>query len=905
MKTSFSRIVTFSLLSLCSVSFCQRPTPSVLTPQIVHKVETLSGTDYTAKIGLSGMLESLEVDGKQFLASPLLYGNQNWRSLKAFGWIVTKKETLSPKSIRYTLSTLEFEQGKKPVVEMTYEAKTDVLNVTLKRLSNAWGGQFGWRTSPTVLGVTIPETAPPGFRRLPGRGITYGLPYPGDRQQIRQMVYSLDEKDITRLAVEYRLGDAGYNRQGEGAINGNGWGREQIDDKPLEFSFRPILANSTDAKGKSASTASGKYAPAFALFCDKPGRMFRPDESISLKLTLNSAISDPLTLTYSFVGMGEKVTAFNGTSAPLKSGAGIQNKFDLKAPKRLGWYRLRVQLAPALGGNLTQDEIEIGVYRPTAALPTPEVKTNSETEITGLLGLKCQRLSLTFGDFFPLREKSPVGDPAYDWKRFDDQIQPFVTECKRMGVNGVALLNNRPAWCDETNFKSLLKAIVARHGDKQKAWEIENEPNDRYTPENYVKQALAPAYAGAHAARPDVAILGPGIVRADLNWFARFFKAGGANVCDAISTHTYTGHNRSWEEHGNVEQLQGIRKLMTEAGAKEKPLWITESGFTWDNHADMPRLHAQYCVRSFALAASAGIPIERYYYFYTRYAGFQPWYLYDEAPNYSGMAMRNYSTLISGKMFSREVDLGRHAHGITFAEKLASKKGKGEETTLLWTDDFISTAQLKIPVTSLFLRDLMGNPITAKREKMGVWSVVLSGSPIYLTVPKGTKIESLTRWGKGTNVALASAGSTPEASSSENPELAANLNDGTWHFDDGQSAQKIWIAKKGEKMPQWTSLTFDKPRTIGSIFVTSPSSNVGLPGVRDFEIQVMTASGWKTVREIKNNVLEWTLFARFKPLKTQAIRLLINDLNNGWWRTDKTPLTDMQARVYEMEAYAD
>ncbi len=864
-------------------------------PPALAQDGTLSGLHYSVRIGGDGMVSSLQVERKELLEEPILYGNRAWLSLKPGGWTVLKRERLSETMLRYTLAAAEFEGGGKPVVEFTYEAKPDVFLMTLKRLSNAWGGCIGWNTASTVTRVTLPGTSPPGYRRLPGRGITYGLPYPGGIQPVRQMVYSLDDTDARKLAIEYKLGDADLVRQAEGTLTRNGWGRELINSQPLEFSFRPLVT-----EGKAGAAAEIKGAPAFALSLEKRGQMFFPGEKIPIRLRRNGALGVGQTVEYQFLAFGETFSKPVLLPQKIEPTQQAEDRLQISAPMKSGSYRLRVQLTPAGSGPPTQDEAELGVYHPVNSLPKPEIKTNSDVEITGMLGLKCLRLALDLPRFFPSREKSPVGDSAFDWKPFDEQIQPFALELKRVGIKGFVLLNARPDWCNETNFAALIRQIAARYRNVQKTWEIENEPNGRYSPESYVKLALAPAYRGAHAADPDCMILGPSIVRVDLRWFERFFKAGGADSLDAVSTHTYTGHNRSWEEHGNAEHLRGLRKLMAQYGAKNKAIWITETGFTWDNHAEMPRLHGEYCVRMMALASAVGIVPEHFYYFYTRYAGFQPWYLYDNAPNYSGMALRSFFEQTSGKRFSREIELGRHAHGVVFTDKTGSM-----ETALLWTDDFKASARFRLSASPLSLKDLLGNPVSVRRDKAGIVTLLLSGSPLFLTFPKETKLTALTQFGFGTDIAQKEHGSIGEVSSAASPAEAGNINDGTWHFDDGQSDQKIWTAKKGEPLPQWASVTFDKPQKIGSIFVTSPSSNVGLPGIRDFSIQVMTDNGWKTVREVKGNVVEWTLFARFIPVKTQAVRVLISDLNNGWWFQDKTPFTDFQARVYELECYAE
>ena len=479
----------------------------------------------------------------------------------------------------------------------------------------------------------------------------------------------------------------------------------------------------------------------------------------------------------------------------------------------------------------------------------------------------------------------------------DDQINPFFAECAKYNVTGFCLLNIRPDWANPAAFEALIRAIAARYKTVNHYWEIENEPQDRYTPENYVAQALAPAFRGAHSADPTAQVMGPAIVRVDLRWFTRFFDAKGNDFLDVISTHAYTGADRSWEEHGNAESIRALQALMQ--GRKiAKPIWQTEEGFTWNNHADMPRLHAAYVVRMFALAASIGIPNEHCYYFYGIFNGFEPWYLFDRAPNRSGMATRILAEQTAGMKFQREIPMGKFAHAIVYTN------GK-QDTIVCWLDDFSAAARFQIAGSARpQIADIMGAPVIPESDKSGLLTLKLDGFPRYIHVPHGTKVTPLVRFPAGANLADAKTKAVATASSFGGSEAdAANLNDGTWRFDDGQTDQKIWVGKPDAPLPQWAGVWFPEPRRIATIAAVTPSANVGLPGARHYLLQAEVNGAWKTVREVNNNTLEWVLYAHFSPVTATAVRVVFLELNNGWWRQDKTKFTDMAPRVYELEAY--
>ena len=861
----------------------------------------LTGTGYQARISL-GMLYSLQVGGAEFLDGPLLAGSVDWKQLKPENWQIVKTETPQPGTLKFTLALPSAPQTA--VLSMTYRDSPEGLRVIMERLTDSWGGNVGWHTGHQV--VAVEPLARPGFGylRLPGNGLVYALPVAG-LEAIRDMRYYFDNR--CALDATYLLDDAAYNRQSNGQLVGSAWGRGLLDRRPLEMIFAPVrphsVAPATDAANappplRKMPAVVERGLP-FTVSADTPEAMFPVGKpaAFRLKFRPDALWNGPQTLIYRTLDFQDKETA-RGTQTiaqtNLKDGACVLEI----SPKNTGWYRLIASLRPAGQKDAlpSEGEAAFGIYTPRPQVTAPPTAFNV-AGITGAIGLRCLRLSLYFNSFFPSREKSPVSDPKYDWKPMDDQALPFFADCAKYHVTGFFQLNNRPEWADPAAFEALIHAIVAHYKTVNHYWEIENEPQDRYTPENYVKQALAPAFRGAHDADPAAQIMGPAIVRVDLPWFKRFFDAKGSDSLDIISTHAYTGHDRGWEEHGNVEDIRALQALMQSRGFT-RPIWQTEEGFTWHNHAEMPRLHAAYVVRMFALAASVGIPNEHCYYFYSIYNGFEPWYLFEGVPNRSGMATRIYAEQTAGMKFQREIPMGKFAHAIVYTN------GK-QDTIVCWLDDFSADVRFHLPTNVRpQIADIMGAPVLPESDKPGLLTLKLNGFPRYIHVPRGTAITPLDRFPAGTNLADAKTGAVGAASSyAGTPADAANLNDGTWHFDDGQTEQKIWVGKPDAPMPQWAGVWFPAPRRIDTIAAVTPSSNVGLPGARHYLLQAEINGEWKTMREVRNNTLEWVLYAHFPPVSATAVRVVFLDLNNGWWREDKTKFSDMSARVYELEAY--
>jgi hypothetical protein len=857
----------------------------------------LTGTAYRAEIHPDGLLARLQVGGTDVLRESIWYGDQRPPPYPKIAYRLVQQDQPAPDRLVLSLALPDSADGK-PVVRLTYLAKPEALSMTIERQTGGYG-TLQWQYSESVAAVESPARPAPGFYRLPGKGLVYTLPQKTQRAALRDMRCYLTNGRA--LDVFYRLADAPINWQEDGVLLEDRWRRNLINKTPLTLMFAPVDAANNQGMPLRPLPARVRRGIPYHLVSEAPHGLCPAGQPIGVLVRFPTRVPpEPYRLTYRVFDFQDRLVHSGEAAIPVEAGA--QGAFHFAfTPGRTGWLRIVADLRPLRAPDSlpNQDELEVGVYTPHLRLTNPPLPAGNPLALTAALGLRCYRHSIHMTQWFPSRDRSPLGTAEYDWKKLDSEMQRQIEECRKWNINAVCQLNGRPFWADPTAYEELVRRFVTRYKNSTRYWEIENEPQDRYTPENYVAQALAPAFRGIKAADPNAVVMGPALVRVNLKWLEAFFRAEGARYLDAVSTHTYTGHNRSWEEHGNVDHLRGLRRLMAQYGAGSKPLWQTEQGYSFYNHAEMPRLHAAYLVRMLALAASVGIPREQFCYYYTERRGYLPFYLFDTSPNRAGMAARILAEQTAGMRFDREIPMGKYGHAVVFADDR-------EEVVILWTDDFEAQARFRAGEAgsriALTARDLMGNPIALNPPQSNIWTLPLSGLPIFVRMPRGTRFAPLDFFGRGQNVALAANGGQAETSS--NTRTAAHINDGTWHFDDGQSEQKIWIAPKNAPLPQWAQVTFDQPRRIDTVVAITPSSNVALPGPAHYLLQVQTANGWRTVREARHNRVEWTLFARFPAVTATAARVVIKELNNGWWWSDPTPYTDMAARVYELEAYS-
>lgn len=861
----------------------------------------VTAPSYTAQIDAKGLLASLQVGGAECLRGPMLLGQGEPFLLKPAAWQAVRWEQPAPDTLEVDLAL----PGAAPAFMLTYRAGPDALRITVRRVSAGYGS-VAWQLGSDVVAVEDLNRPGYGQRRLPGKGLVYAVPTFQAIGALRDMRWYL--ANGRALGVYYPGNDAPFNRQSNGALRKDIWGRTLIGkDRPIEFFFGVVDAVQPKSRGVntppplrplSARLARGL---AYQLVSVPAGGLFPAGEAprFQVQFPPKTPLTGAYTLTYRLTDFwnheaGNGRIGFQGSDVRAD-----RFKFPIK-PLRGGWYHLIVDVQPVGAANTlpNQDDADLGIFTPTNGLVNPPVPLDSTAALSAALGLRCVRETVRMMQWFPTREQSPLGDPQFDWSKLDAEFDRIAADRQKWGVTSFCQLQSRPAWADPDRYEELVRRFVSRYKDRNHLWEIENEPDPNRL-ETYITETLAPAYRGAHAADPNAVVLGPALVRIYLQGFDRFFQAGGGAFVDAVSTHSYTGHQRSWEENGNAEFLRQLRARMDASGQQGKAIWQTEQGWKWDSHVEMPLLQAAYLVRMFALAASVGIPNAHNCYFYLKFRGFEPWYLFDRGPNRGGMVARIMAEQTAGMHFDREIPMGKFAHAIAHTDG-------SQDTVVVWTDDFKADARFRVrgEAARVRVRDIMGGPVSAELSADGDLTLPLSGFPLYVHLRRGTELTPLDRFPAGTNWALASNGGVAQASSyDKSPEEAANLNDGTWHFNEYQADERIWIAAKDAQLPQWAQITFDRPRQIDTVAAVTPSANVGLPGARDYEIQVETNGGWKTVRRVKDNTLEWALYAHFPPVLATRVRLVITDLNNGMLREDKTPYTDMRPRVYELEAY--
>ncbi len=127
-------------------------------------------------------------------------------------------------------------------------------------------------------------------------------------------------------------------------------------------------------------------------------------------------------------------------------------------------------------------------------------------------------------------------------------------------------------------YKEFLRTCLKRFGKDVRYWEIVNEPNfdSPWNPkaEDYPKM-LEVSYNEIKSYNPDAKVLYAGLAGCDDKWTEKTFKLGAHKYFDIMNCHPYS----QFPEDIPV-QLKALYDLMERYGIADKPMWITEWGYS-------------------------------------------------------------------------------------------------------------------------------------------------------------------------------------------------------------------------------------------------------------------------------------------------------------------------------------
>jgi len=440
-----------------------------------------------------------------------------------------------------------------------------------------------------------------------------------------------------------------------------------------------------------------------------------------------------------------------------------------------------------------------------------------------------------------------------------------------------------------------VKAAVSRFKGRVKYWELINEPNFSFKPEEYTAMAKD-RYQLIKSIDPAAQVLAPTVCGVQLPWYEAFYKNGGKEACDIVSIHDYEG-NESIDPGHWEWKIGELRKIMAAHGDADKPIWQTEraiggvrgKAFLGGCQVVRVMLHRD-------LLETFGIPNEHNLHYYLNAAGYNsvPSYLWAAAgPHPAALATRTRAALVREQKFTGKLDFGPTGNKIFLGLRFEGP----ERSTLILRNLGTAGQPLELAVSSgdsVQTIDAFGNtatlPVQAGRVK-----VLVSALPLYVRPAQGQTV-TVPKIDFGKNLA-AQLTFTYSAATTSDPALLTN---GILEAPHPSNPNRNFWTGDLPAPGQTLELKFPEPRSVSKLLVFSVRADNPYCALLDYDLQYHDGRSWKTLEEVRSACpasdrvhtplcatsawyLDQNFFVhRFQPVKTDRLRLVVKRTTFGF-----------------------
>ncbi len=215
-------------------------------------------------------------------------------------------------------------------------------------------------------------------------------------------------------------------------------------------------------------------------------------------------------------------------------------------------------------------------------------------------------------------------DDDYNWDQYDSVIEKY----QENNINVLGLLTYSSSWAstnpgssdyyyyepDEDAWEDYVYQVALRYKDEIDYWEIWNEPNyDGFWKGTNAEYAtlLKKANIKIKEANPDAKIVLGGLSGVDTDFLKDVYDTIGDDYFAVVAVHPYRvidgnfNYSPEYTENGLNTlsmDLRNLNRLMRKNNDKNKPVWITEMGWTTYSDGVTKKAQANMLLRSFLQA---------------------------------------------------------------------------------------------------------------------------------------------------------------------------------------------------------------------------------------------------------------------------------------------------------------
>lgn len=333
-----------------------------------------------------------------------------------------------------------------------------------------------------------------------------------------------------------------------------------------------------------------------------------------------------------------------------------------------------------------------------------------------------------------------IGDTALSFTKGGPNANWFLFKRSKQGKRTYLPSGSVRNFINMDNWKRHIREVVSRYKGQVRYFEIMNEPNLFYEPEEYVPYLKA-AYETAKAANPDCTVIGICATGDFAGKLGEFFdkcgKLGAFKYCDAVAFHPYSAQLDS-DALPAQQQIKQVKSILKKHHAEKLPLWNTELFYIHslkENaviaqnrskavYLEQGNVSPQNVLRRYLIDQSNGLKhtltlshtqMQNCFYQPELYVS-QAWKNHRSVPNPALLAGNAFELFTGGKRCLGPWSPLSGCNGALY------ENADGVQTAAVWSVDEDTCFLFRVP-DSVKVYDLYGNPVAAsgKLDARPVW----------------------------------------------------------------------------------------------------------------------------------------------------------------------------------------
>lgn len=332
--------------------------------------------------------------------------------------------------------------------------------------------------------------------------------------------------------------------------------------------------------------------------------------------------------------------------------------------------------------------------------------------------------------------ENPKG--TFDWSFFDEMVDSATAH----GISVYGLVAYWTEWSPPPfddrfvkDYCDYLRVLVNRYKDRIHHWEIWNEPNIFFWPDDKARYAvlLREAYKAIKETDPTAKVLGMSTAGIDVKFIEQMTELG--VEYDDLTVHPY---RHALDPLGFKAELE-----RTSEQFGNRPIWITEMG--WPSNIGGVTERQQAALVSGVYLTGLASPVVRNVSWYNfREDGEDPFYnehhfgllRHDMTPKIGYAALATIGELFADAKLS-DVSVGERGMLQAHYQKA------GGHLTVLALQENSAIVRLKLANADVRVRDMVGGEALLHQSEGVKTLVLLEGEPVYLQSSRPIKLERL------------------------------------------------------------------------------------------------------------------------------------------------------------------